>query len=385
MKHRILIVNGNLNVGGVEYALVNLLRAFDSNKYEIDLLLLQRGYDYLADIPSHVKVICKESDDAGGPLFYCIKKNIRNNNWFCLNYRVRQIARRFIGCRMAYKFADALLGVKKKYDTAIAFRPGICSDIVGYAINATRKIAWWHHGDMRIGITKKRLLSTWLRFDEVVAVSDGTAEMLKKHFPNLTIKVIPNIIDAKHICYKSQQSNPDCEYDVECLKIVTIGRLVEEKHIEDAVTAAALLKTSGVSFRWHIIGDGILYDEIKSQIDNARLNDTVILLGAQVNPYPWIKNADMMVHTSHVESFGLVILEAMALGTPCVAARSIGAESIIDGKNGILAEPDVDSLVDAIMTLHNDRQKQSAIVQNAFKTVEQYSADKIIKLIEKEL
>ena len=71
--------------------------------------------------------------------------------------------------------------------------------------------------------------------------------------------------------------------------------------------------------------------------------------GNQVNPYPYIKNADLFVHSSYVESQGITVLEAMALGIPCVVTKSLGpCEFINDDLNGILTEQNPQSLAEKV-------------------------------------
>ena len=67
MKKKLLFINGNLRTGGVEMALVNLLNCIDSSKYEVDLLLIQNGYDYESDLPEYVNCIKVNLDEAQGP------------------------------------------------------------------------------------------------------------------------------------------------------------------------------------------------------------------------------------------------------------------------------------------------------------------------------
>ena len=93
----------------------------------------------------------------------------------------------------------------------------------------------------------------------------------------------------------------------------------------------------------------------------------------------------MMIHTSHIESQGLVIQEAMALGTPCVVTRSVGpSEFIIDGENGVMVEPNVDSLIKGIYRLAEDKALQNKIITNGRDTLSRgYTPEVVIEKIEK--
>lgn len=381
-KTDILFVNGHLNVGGVERSLVDTLKHLDYNMHNVDLLLLEDLGDYVCEIPKQVNIILKDTRTAYGPIVSTLLQNLKNRDWFSLRFRIATLVNRVFG-RIGYKWLNALLVGKKNYDVAIAYRVGISADIVAHSITAKKKLCWWHHGSIR----QSDNLTQLDYFDHVVAVSNGVKNMLIQHRQNLAnnIAVIPNMVDVEQICtLGASGANPYS--DDETLKFVTVGRIVIEKHIENVVEAAARLRADGrLNFKWYIVGDGELYDDVANRIREAQIEEQVILCGRQATPYPYIKHADMMIHTSHIESQGLVIQEAMALGTPCVVTRSVGpSEFIIDGENGVMVEPDVDSLVDGIYRLAEDKALQNKIIANGHTTLSRgYTPEVVIEKIEK--
>ena len=381
-KTDILFVNGHLNVGGVERSLVDTLKHLDYNKHNVDLLLLEDLGDYVCEIPKQVKIILKDTRTAYGPIVSTLLQNLKNRDWFSLRFRIATLANRLFG-DIGYKWLNALLVSKKYYDVAIAYRVGISADIVAHSITAKKKLCWWHHGSIR----QSDNLAQLDHFDHVIAVSNGVKNMLIEHRQNITknVAVIPNMVDVEQICtLGASGANPYS--DDETLKFVTVGRIVIEKHIENVVEAAARLRADGrLNFKWYIVGDGELYDDVANRIREAQIEEQVILCGRQANPYPYIKHADMMIHTSHIESQGLVIQEAMALGTPCVVTRSVGpSEFIIDGENGVMVEPNVDSLIKGIYRLAEDKTLQNKIITNGRDTLSRgYTPEVVIEKIEK--
>lgn len=381
MKKKLLFVNGNLNSGGVEKSLVTILRNLDYSKYEVDLLLLQPGEDYLYDIPGEVNIISKDITPIYGPILSTLINNIKLKDW--RNFSGRIVLE--LSNRLGYgilRLWRHILGLTKRYDTAIAFRPGVCTDIVAYCINANRKLAWWHHGNLEIKLSKDRLLKAWLKFDQIVTVSAGTAEMLRSLSDVLTerIKVVPNIIDPKELEAKAEaEANP---YNSDVFNIVSVGRLSAEKCIDNAVEAAKILKSKDIACKWHIIGGGDKFVELQSAIKASNLEDEVILHGNKANPYPWIKYADVFVHPSHVESFGIVIIEAMALGTPCVVAESVGPKDFMTTENGMFVGHTPSDLSEAIISLHASEDSGRRFVKHAYMTAAHYSPGNIIKQID---
>lgn len=379
-KIDILFVNGHLNVGGVERSLVDTLKHIDYNQYNVDLLLLEELGDYACEIPRQVNIILKDSRAAYGPIVSTLVHNIKKRDWFSLKFRLAILATKILGNK-GYKWLNNLLVQSKEYDVAIAYRVGISADIVAHSITASKRLCWWHHGSIR----QSDNLAQLDHFNHIIAVSNGVKNMLLEHRQTLVnkIAIIPNMVDVEQICAMGDEGdNPYGNYAG--LKFVTVGRVVAEKHIENVVKAAVRLRADGkLSFKWYVIGYGELYDDIAALIRKADLANQVILCGRLSNPYPYIKHADMMIHTSHIESQGLVIQEAMALGTPCVVTRSVGpSEFISNGENGIMVEPDIDSLINGIYRLAENKELQKSIAHNGYNTLHHYTPQVIIKQIE---
>ena len=95
-----------------------------------------------------------------------------------------------------------------------------------------------------------------------------------------------------------------------------------------------------------------------------------------------MKHADLFVHPSYVESQGLVVLEAMALGIPCVVTRSLGpCEYIVDGVNGVLTEQSPESLAEKVLDILTDRVLYERIKANT-RCPEQFAPENVMQKIE---
>ena len=163
---------------------------------------------------------------------------------------------------------------------------------------------------------------------------------------------------------------------------MTVSRLSPEKHIENAIYAAKLLKESGIAFFWHLIGSGNAKTDLFKTAKEAGVTDCFIFEGNQPNPYPYLKHADLFVHPSYVESQGLVVLEAMALGVPCVVTRSLGpCEFIVDGVNGVLTEQSPESLAEKVLDILTDRALYERIKANT-RCPEQFAPENVMQNIE---
>ncbi len=377
MKKQILFINGHLNTGGVEKSLIDVLQHLDYEKYDVDLLLLEDVGDYIHDLPPQVHVILHGLQNTYGPVKTSLQRCIQSKDWFCFRMRIIFILMKLFG-QQKIALAQKILTENKHYDCVIGFRSGICTQIAAWAVKADRRITWWHHGEITVNSVAYEEAAQLC--DKIAVVSDSCSRMLAEAFPALAEKLvtIPNMLDIQKITEKSEEFSP---YPEDMLHIVSVGRLAPEKHFENLIQAAAALKEKGNSFCWHLIGDGPMRSSLSSAIQTAGLERYVILEGNQPNPYPYMKHANLFVHPSYVESQGIVVMEAMALGVPCVVTKSLGpCEFIQDGVNGILTEQSPESLTEKVLEILEDNELYTRIKDNT-RCPDRFLAERVIKAV----
>lgn len=374
---KILFINGHLNAGGVERSLADVLKHMDYTKYTVDLLLLEDTGDYTSELPPKVQVLFRDIHHTYGSFVSSIRRCIVAHDWMCLRLRFLFLLQKFFGACALKRAATVLLG-KHHYDCVIGFRPGICSDLAAYSVQADRRISWWHHGEFNVDCAAYGSMCS--RMDAVAVVSQSCKDMLQGQLPELADKLvcIPNMLDDEAVRRKTANS----PYTGDVLHIVSVGRLAPEKHFENIIPAAKALQETGICFTWHIVGEGSERTRLEFSITESNLKNHVILEGSKTNPYPYIKYADLFVHPSYVESQGLTVLEAMALGIPCVVTKSRGpCEFIEDGINGLLTEQSSESLAEKVLEILNDKEQYQHIKENT-KCPEQFSPERVIRQIE---
>ena len=383
MKKKLLFVNGHLNTGGVEKSLVDVLRHLDYDRYDVDLLLLETLGDYVDQLPPEVHVCLKSLQNTYGSLVDCILRCFRENDWFCLKMRLIFLIMKLFGQKWITLSRKMLTG-RTHYDYAIGFRPGICTQIAAFVADADRHITWWHHGEYNLDAhAAKNYRLACSRMDYVVSVSESCASFLREKHPEIAGKltVIPNLLDAETIIQKSALFNPYQDDGVKC-HLVSVGRLSPEKHIENVIFAAASLSREGYKdFKWYIVGDGSERQKLEQLAVEHGVQAHVIFVGSQPNPYSYMKYADLFVHPSYVESQGLVVLEAMTLGVPCVVTRSLGpCEFIEDGINGILTEQSAESLAEKVNGILRDVHGRNKLRDNT-RSPEQFMPYNVVEKI----
>ena len=268
-----------------------------------------------------------------------------------------------------------------RYDCAIAYRIGICTEFVLYVVKSNKKITWWHHGSFDYNDRETNIIQhIYDKFDYIVSVSEGCKKMLLERFHNIENKlvVIPNIIDSDLIIQKSLEDVNIFENLDGFIKLISIGRLSPEKGMINCVYVCKKLVQAGYKVKWYLIGDGVEYENILTEIKNNNLEDSMYLLGNISNPYPYLKKADIYVHPSYVESMSITVLEAMTLEVPVVVVKSIGpSEFIKNDVNGILVKPTIGDLYNGIVKIIEDRALYKKIKSNK-NILEKYKPQKII-------
>lgn len=205
---------------------------------------------------------------------------------------------------------------------------------------------------------------------DVIAVSKNIKEMLhnKYHISDEKITVIYNPIDIESIQEKSREHTGINQKNT---TFISVGRLSHEKAIQHIIRAFAkyLEYNKGTLY---ICGEGPEEPYLKQLTINYNIQDSVIFLGWQKNPYKYMAQAYVLIQSSITEALPLVLAEAMACGCPIIATKcSPGISEIIgtDSKCGILTskvsgnrhssniplEKGEEDILNSMITLHTNK------------------------------
>lgn len=350
-KTQILFVMDGMQVGGVENALISVLRNIDYNCMDVDLLLL---HDYLAlidELDEHVNIRKLDSAYTGKSSFKFLFYYGMFKVCTLLKREQRYFWQKKMQCTLWKKRSQKVL--QKTYDIVIGYKQGEPEDFVANCISAKKKVAFYHHGSL---IDEELHAKTYAQMDVIVAVSEGVRDLLTDRYPQFAskIQVISNYVDCQRIYDKSKSFFVD--NDSGKTTICTVGRLAPEKRYDLVIeTAKVLVKTLDKPFVWYCIGEGEERKKIEEQIYANDLQENVILLGEVKNPLPYVLNCDVYVQTSDAESYGLAIKEALVLGKQVVSTMTIGGQLLVTHKgNGYLSQSESQSLCEGIeWCLHN--------------------------------
>ena len=367
-KKKLFIAVHQLNIGGVQKALINLLNEIDYDKYRVTLYVRKDRLDLLPQVNKNVEKIIINEDKTR----YYLKPY---SLWLLFRLRICDIFKNQskadgIRAKISEYIASEKIKYEKKrhftggerYDVAVSYIQGWTAKLVAESIDAKRKIMFFHGSTDETHAVHEQIFD---KFDKIVGVGKGVEDALKVFYPKWKDKIthIDNFVDFKEIALKSE------EYSVKTPKNTTVlcsvGRLTKVKGFDLAIKSAKILKEKGVNFVWYIVGDGVERESLESLISKFGLIDSVILVGMKQNPYPYIKACDIYVQPSYEEAQPLTLTEAKILCKPIVSTKTIGGISqISDGKDGLLTEICSDGLAKGISELIEDENLKSEIEEN---------------------
>jgi len=204
---------------------------------------------------------------------------------------------------------------------------------------------------------RPQIKQTYRQAERIIAVSEFTRKQIQKAgFDNLPVEIIPNGIQIQNFLMSTQKSEPS--------NLVYIGNLIPTKGIQLLIKALAELKQEGINFQLDIIGDGKYKNVLQRLSKDLNLQNNIHFLGIKTPEEicNLLSSYDILVQPSLLESFSIVLIEAMAAGLPVIATRCGGPEFIVTEQTGILVQPaSVKELVSGLKYMKDNWQKYDPI------------------------
>jgi glycosyltransferase involved in cell wall biosynthesis len=398
MKKNILISVYNMEIGGIERSLINMLESFDYQRYNVDLLIFHHVGEFMSLIPKSVNILPQIGKYTvfRKPVTHCLKE--RQYSLAFIRVISKYIARiksqsrnmeegaGYIQMQLTQKYSSFFLPkLDKEYDVAISY--AWPHDIIANKVKAKKKIAWVHTDYSKLEIDNELDLKVWDQFDYIASVSDACREAFLTTYPTLKEKVIvfENITSPNFIKKMAEEELPHAKGKSQTFNLVSVGRLSYVKGFDLAIEALKLLHDKGLTnIKWYIIGYGGYEKELKELISKHDLKDNFILLGKKTNPYPYMKNCDLYVQPSRYEGKAVTVTEAKILGKPVLITKYPTASSQIqNGVEGLICDLSVPGLANGIEQFYRNQELKTTVVNNIKDKdfSNSYELDKLYKII----
>ena len=363
---KVAILSLHLGFGGIEKSIVALANIL-SEKYEVEIACTYKLYEKsVFELNDKVKVkylvpnLKPNREEVKEALK---KKRILKLLKECItSVRVLNLRKKTMINYISKCDADIIISTRDIFNTWLG----------EYCPPGKLKIGWEHnhyHGDYNYARSIVRSAS---HLDYLVLVSDSLKKYYSKEMKNSHCRCvfIPNIID----------SIPSSSSSLTSKRIVSIGRLSPEKGYLDLLKIYNEIVKKYPDWKLDIIGDGVQKNLLEEYILKHNLINNVTLHGFQKKDYidEVLHKSSIYVMTSHTESFGIVLLEAMSHGVPCIAFDSAeGARELINsGMNGYLIKRrNFSAMIKKIEDLIKRKEERKRIGIAGRKSVKKYTAN----------
>lgn len=379
---KVLISSFDMEVGGVERSLVSLLSNFDYFDNEVDLMLYRHTGDFMnllsdkhkllpevKEYAMYRKSIKETFDDKLYVL--AITRILANVNSKILG-KIKNIEEvGYIQMQLMWKYALPFLPIlDKEYDVAISYLwPHY---FISEKVKAKRKIAWIHTDYSTIETDIDMDLKMWNKFDYIMAVSEECKNAFLKKYSSLKgkVKVMENITSPEFIRKMAEEDIEENIKEDDSFKLVSVARFSHAKGIDNAVKALKLLHDRGLTdIKWYVVGYGGDEEIIRKLIKENNLEESFILLGKKINPYPYMKACDLYVQPSRYEGKAVTVGEAQILGRPVIITNYTTAKSQVrENIDGYICELSVEGIANGIEKLYKDKNLRTKLSDNCKKT-----------------
>lgn len=363
---KILFFIHDLEHGGAEKVLVNLVNNMDKTKFDITVMTL-------FDVGINKQFLSPE-------ITYktCFKKVFRGNSHLMKLFTPEQLHKMFI---------------KEKYDIEVAYLEGPCARIISGCPNKEIKLVSWIHIQQKSAKAAassfrniKEATRCYNRFNKIACVSNDVKETFENALNiNVPITVCYNTNESEKIIELSKEEVEENLFKEYEIKLIGVGKLLKSKGFDRLVRITKKLSDEGYPVHLYILGIGPLQEELEKYIVEHSLEDKITLLGYKTNPYKYVAKSDLFVCASFAEGFSTAATESLIVGTPVCTVEVAGMKEMLGEKNeyGVVVHNDEESLYKALKNLLDYPETMEYYKEQALKRGQIFTTEKTVKAVEK--
>jgi len=344
-KPKILFTLPNLNGGGAERVIVNIIKSLDKDKYDIKLLLVDKIGVYFEYLPEYIEIISLDTKRTRNALPRLIKaiKTINPDILFATTNRMNILV------LMASFFIDKEIKIYVR-------EPNLPSAQI-----KNNNMPFWY---------KTLIKLLYPRAYKVVAQTDEMNEEIHQYFGIKKEKIITliNPIDKESI--DKNLENIKNQFDENCINFVAVGRLTYQKGFDTLIRTMSEVIKENDRYKLYILGEGEDRLKLESMIKEFGLEKNVYLLGFQKNPHKYIKYANAFILSSRWEGLPNVVLESLYIGTPVVMTKvnNFCEKILLNNQLGIVLD-DNKKLKDYILSIKDLNNINKYEIDNEFENL----------------
>ena len=362
--------------GGAETQLLKTLARLPADKFEAFIVLSREpgaSYDQLAALPIVQEIIVLDDTSRFNaqahrgrfPILSLMQKAVR------LAGIIKSAKPAIIHSWLWY--SNLLCGLVQQFSLSPLRSGPFCPLIV-----SQRGDYYARYGRIRLWLTEKLI---YRHADALLTNSDRIRDNLRHRYPDKRILAIRNLLDLPDLLSQPPSGT------LSPWHIVSVGRLTPEKGHQHLIEALYLLTTkfNRQDFTTTILGDGALRTELAQLVNRYDLSDRVQMPGFCDDIFATLSTAHLFVLPSLHESSPNALIEAMAVGLPCIASSVGGVLDLIDHQeNGLLIPPRANgALAEAINDILTNQELAVSLGRNARRKIEEmFDNDRSIQQLE---
>ena len=344
---KLLFAAYSLDVGGIEKALVNLVNVLQNRGYDITVVLEKKQGIFLNELNKNIKLIEYTPSE---------KKNLI----------VRKITNFIHRIQFIIKY-------KNKYDFSAAFATYSKPSIFVSKVASKNNTLWGHADYLTLFDNDRQKVKDFFKsikveqFKNIIFVSEEGKNSFLDIFPQMKEKTIEcnNIVNNKEIL-KLSEEEIEIKKDNKCFTFLNVGRHDEkQKKLTRIIEAVQKLKQDDLNFKVLFVGDGKDNTLYRKMVKDKKLENNIIFVGPQKNPYPYFKISDCVILTSDYEGYPVVFLESFILNKPIITTK-VSDYKDIEGKYGYITSKQIDDIYE----------KMKEMIKNGYEIKESFDADK---------
>ena len=363
---KVLFILPSLTVGGLERVQVTIANKLADNGYDVTVMTLDPKDDLKDELDNRVRYIYKPPKLHLGNKIPYIRHKLYDDGMWETRASAKQLYEHYVG--------------NEKYDVEIAFFRGLPIKIISGSTNrGARHLAWVHSdfkrtsGYMSCFSSARCVFDAYKGMDKVVCVSDQAQESFREVIGDTgNLTTVYNMIPIEEIRRKAEDE-PEIKVPKSSFHVVLVGHLlIDVKGQKRLITAVSRLRDEGRDISLALVGGGPDEKILKDLIRERRAEDYITMTGSQKNPYPYIKEADLLVCASYFEGYNLTVAEALILGVPILSTDCTGPNEILDrGKYGKIVANSEEGLYNGLRQFADDPYllndyKEKALERRAF-------------------